>query len=371
MTLCTNRAIRSVYHPNQTCFYLRQPHNKTNCEIVRLNYNLTLLVYALHRITREHNIMQSSFSLPDTFLCHLTQLGIISVAGQDAQSYLQGKLTIDMEKLDESEAKLGCHCDFKGKTWSVFYATREQDHFDLLCHKESLPGSLSELKKYGVFSKADFLDCSENWTVLGGAGEPVETWIKAYFGSVPARQMQKITASGGYVFALVDPKPRYIMVLKPNVAQQLVDELKSELQEETVWEALDIQAGIANIQQATTNEFVPQMMNLQAMDAISFTKGCYMGQEVVARTKYLGKNKRAAFILSANDKVTSCAGDLLEMQIGENWRRAGTVLRAASLSDQTWLLAVLPNDLDMTQKLRLKDNPEQTFTLQPLPYEVA
>ncbi|WJG10483.1 tRNA-modifying protein YgfZ [Aliiglaciecola sp. LCG003] len=312
--------------------------------------------------------MQSSFNPSDNLLCELTQLGIISVTGPDAISYLQGKLTVDVAKLPEDFVQLGCHCDFKGKTWNIFYTLKSDQQIELLCHQQSLTDSLAELKKYGVFSKAEFADTSADWQIFGVVGESAQTVLANQFGTLPTDNLATCTNELGRVIRLDSPVTRYLVIAKAELAAKLGQALGQYTQSEQFWEALDIQAGIANIQTATSAEFVPQMMNMQALGAISFDKGCYMGQEVVARTKYLGKNKRAAFILKSDTAADLKAGDMLEAQVGENWRRSGTVLRCAMLEKQTWVLAVLPNDTQRSQILRSKDNPEQQFVVQPLPY---
>ena len=134
---------------------------------------------------------------------------------------------------------------------------------------------------------------------------------------------------------------------------------------------MDIQAGIPKLAKEQSEEYIPQMMNLQALDAISFTKGCYMGQEVVARTKYLGKNKRAGSILFSETLAQIQSGATLELQLGENWRRIGTCLYSANSQGKSWIFAVLPNDLEANAVIRLQENPDVLFKLSPLPYSLG
>ena len=122
------------------------------------------------------------------------------------------------------------------------------------------------------------------------------------------------------------------------------------------------------------------MLNLQAINGISFTKGCYLGQETVARMQYLGKNKRALFSLNSTENIKLAgevnAGDIIEQQLGENWRKAGDVL-TSYVSDrqddkqQINVQAVLASDVDENTKLRLKAQPEVLFSLVDLPYSIA
>lgn len=312
--------------------------------------------------------MQSSFTATSNLSCALTQIGIISLAGEEASSYLQGKVTNDVEALQEDNAQLGCHCDFKGKTWNIFTAIKHSDQILLLSHIEGIPQSLAELEKYGVFSKVSFADVSNEFAALGFAGPDCEDIITKEIGDLPQRNFEVKQFDAGFVVCLASPIKRYLLLGNTSTIDAFAEALAAFSHPETTWEALDIQSGLANIQLATVAEFVPQMMNMQHLGAISFTKGCYMGQEVVARTKYLGKNKRAAFILTSESEVNCQAGDVLERQIGDNWRRGGTVLRQATLNNATWLLAVLPNDTEPTDTFRLKAHAQVHFTVHPLPY---
>lgn len=314
--------------------------------------------------------LDSADQLPTNFACQLNNLGVIKLEGEQAVSYLQGQITANVEKLEPNHFMLGCHCDFKGKTWNVFYVFGEDKALYLVCHQESIPASLAELKKYGVFSKVDITDDTENWTMWGGAGDQFERASQHYFPQMPTGQAPLLTSESGYSLFFAKPQSRYMLMLPASQQDKVAASLADIQFSSETWELQDIQAGMANIQHATSNEFVPQMLNMQALDAIDFQKGCYMGQEVVARTKYLGKNKRACFILSSEQPGRLAAGELLEMQVGENWRRGGAIIRAAILEKQSWILAVLPNDTQVGDRLRSKDRPEQLFTVQALPYTI-
>lgn len=319
----------------------------------------------------------STENAPTDYLTRLDNKGLIELSGEERVKYLQGQVTADMEQLSAEQALLSCHCDFKGKTWNVFYALQHQDAILMLSHQESIPASLAELKKYGVFAKVDVQDVTEQWCCLGGAGKELEALINNKFGGLPSTHQQVLSSELGMVMCLKAPRVRYLLVLNPQAAELFINEYRAELSAPALWEREDIQAAIPEIRSATSNEFVPQMMNLHALDAISFSKGCYMGQEVVARTKFLGKNKRAAFILRAEQATDLAPGDALESQAGENWRRGGTVLRVASLApleqevpQQTWLLAVLANDTEVGATLRLKAQAQILFKVQSLPYSL-
>jgi folate-binding protein YgfZ len=320
--------------------------------------------------------MASTNMFNNNYLSLLENKGVIQLTGEERVKYLQGQVTSDIEKLGAGQAQLSCHCDFKGKTWNVFYALQHQDAILMLSHQESIPASLAELKKYGVFAKVDIQDNSDHWVCLGGAGIALESLIKTAFGDIPNEDKQILSNELGLVMCLQQPQTRYLLLLTEHAAESFISEYDTELNSDGRWELEDIQAGIPEIRSTTSNEFVPQMMNLQALDAICFSKGCYMGQETVARTKFLGKNKRAAFILVSEEVSELSPGDTLESQAGDNWRRGGTVLRSVSVkrqgggNAQTWLLAVVANDSDIGATFRSKEQPELLFTVQALPYSL-
>ena len=151
-------------------------------------------------------------------------------------------------------------------------------------------------------------------------------------------------------------------------ASQLLTEHAAILAAPTRFFQQHIMQGQPYLEQALIGEYVPQNLNLQAIDGISFTKGCYIGQEMVARMKYLGKNKRATFILQADSEETPAAGSDIEVQLEQNWRRSGVVINAVNIQGTLSVLAVLPNDTAPDAHLRLASDAETRFSIQPLPY---
>ncbi|MDP5028924.1 MAG: tRNA-modifying protein YgfZ [Paraglaciecola sp.] len=307
--------------------------------------------------------------VPSDFYTSLTEKGVIQLSGAEREKYLQGQVTADVASLKGDNALLACHCDFKGKTWSVSYLLSWKESLLLITHCSVIEKSLAELKKYGVFAKVDIIDASNDWIVTGGVGKETEAEIIRVFGHLPEKHQDYCKNDQGIALLLEGNIKRYL-ILQPKTANDLITIKPSPLHESS-WEIEDIKAGIADVRAQTCNEFVPQMMNLQQLNAISFTKGCYMGQEVVARTKYLGKNKRAAFRLHSETSRAVGIGEKLEVQMGENWRPAGTVLRCGVANEQTWLLATLASDTEIGTIVRLKDVPEALFTVMPQPYELT
>lgn len=305
---------------------------------------------------------------PDTYLVELPQLSEIQVSGEERLKYLQGQLTNDLGKQTPGKVMRACHCDAKGKAWAIYQTIVLADSLILLGDSQAIEKSLPELKKYAVFSKVNWQANELRW--FGGAGAVFESYLQALSQPLPQEHLSYTQPEGLLVIRYDFPSVRYLVGANESNATHLTDAMQGHHHSSTLWQALDIQAGLPSLASATSNEYVPQMLNMQALDAISFTKGCYIGQETVARTRYLGKNKRAAYILRCSHSIQLEAGETLEVQLEENWRRGGTVLSCATLSEETWLMAVLPNDTQQGALLRSKAHPDAIFEVQPLPYSL-
>jgi len=299
-------------------------------------------------------------------LIPLTHFSVLSIRGEERIKYLQGQVTCDVTALPAGHSTLGAHCDPKGKMWAVFRLAMLQEEILWLQHASVTPNQLPELKKYSVFSKVTIDDATAQWHCYGLVGDEVQSWMKQAYGEKVAEH-GGLLGDEGIALRLPLPAARYLLLLCSPAAGELAQLPQAA---PALWQAQDIDAGYPWLEAAGCGEFIPQMLNLQALDAISFTKGCYTGQETVARMKYLGRNKRALFILHADTDASASAGDTLEVQLGDNWRRAGNVINAVSLDGKLRLLAVLPNDSTPGQSLRLADTPQVTLTLQPLPYSL-
>lgn len=341
-----------------TCICLRRPHN--SCSIN----------------PKEMSTMSMPFTAPNSFICSLDGLSGIQISGEQTNDYLQGQLTTNMQRLTDDQAQFACHCDFKGKMWNVGNLIKHGERVLYLGKADAIPTSLTELKKYGVFSKVDIEQLPDETEFYGLYGPDADVLLKDLTGSGTGEHGQVRAIDNGWVLTYKSVQFTRFLLCIEGGDSGLLQSLKA-LPEiaQSYWSAMQILDGIPSIAAQTSNEYVPQMLNLQALDAIDFNKGCYMGQEVVARTKYLGKNKRAMYVLSgdlpaSNDSQTIAPGDTLEKSVGENWRRGGVVIDAAIVDGRVYTLAVLSNDSEMGSLLRLKSAPEISMSIQPLPYSI-
>jgi hypothetical protein len=308
---------------------------------------------------------QLSNQVQGAFIAPLPAFEIISVSGSDNRKYLQSQTTCDIDLLTEDGFLRGAHCDAKGKTWSIFHLFEQNNELLVIAFRDELNASVNQWRKFGVFSKVSFAAGHDNYAVLGIGGDGAEKVVTQLGFNLPDGNGRLSRHKGGSLLQLAEQ--HYMLVLPKNDAIALLDS-NYPLAAPTLWLKQHIMHGLCYLEQPLVGEFVPQMLNLQAVDAISFTKGCYLGQETVARMKYLGRNKRAAWILHADTDEAPAAGCDIEQQFNDNWRRVGQVINAVNINNQLWLIGVLPNDITPADSLRLKSDSAPALQLLPLPY---
>ncbi|ANU35418.1 tRNA-modifying protein YgfZ [Vibrio scophthalmi] len=312
--------------------------------------------------------VSASDDLPALMLTHLKSWGIISLIGNDAKSYLQGQVTCDVVQLPTDQSTFGAHCDAKGKVWAAFRLFHHNEGYALFEPKSAVEKQLAELKKYAIFSKVE-ISASEE-VLFGLFGEQAQTTIDSLTtdrGDV--RQLNTLAGINGS--AVKVDQQRWLLVLEPQGAETLINHIDALKVEESLWRRFDIEAALPIVGQAEQNEHIPQAINLQALNGISFKKGCYTGQETVARAKYRGINKRAMYIVKGYSEAEIGTETALERAVGDNWRGAGHLMAHYRFNDgETIGLVVLPNTLEADTQLRLSAQPQAQWSLQPLPYSL-
>lgn len=314
----------------------------------------------------------ASNNLPLTIML-LNDWQLVNVTGPDASKYLQGQLTVDVAALTEHEHTLCGHCDAKGKMWSDLRLFHRAEGFSYLVRRSVAENQITELKKYAVFSKLT-ISADNDAVILGVAGFKADAALAAYFPQLPDANTPAVTHEDTTLLYLSQPEARYLLVTSLSTAEMLTDKLRDSAQfnDGQQWIELEIEAGQPVIDVANSGQFIPQATNLQALDGICFKKGCYTGQEMVARAKYRGANKRALYWLQGSASRVPQAGEDLELKLGENWRRTGTVLAAVQLNDGSLnVQVVLNNDLEADSVLRVRDDEGSMLTIQPLPYSLV
>jgi len=221
--------------------------------------------------------MQKNTDLSASIIVNLTSQGFLKVSGSDAKKLLQGQLTCDLEKITPTQSSFGAHCNHKGRIISFFRLLMIDNDYYLQMPKNLLPLALAALQKYAVFYKVTLTDAS---TALQKIGYKHNLFDKN------SPLFQDIT--------MVElSSDRYEIIGQPTSIKKIWDSLAefTAIATEDIWKYHDICAKIPSIYPETSEQFLPHELQLPFLNAVSFEKGCYTGQEIVARMHYLGKSK--------------------------------------------------------------------------------
>lgn len=304
-------------------------------------------------------------------LADLSHFALIRFSGEDAQGFLQGQLTNDVRQLDGSNAQWAAYCTAKGRMLANFLLWRDGEAGYLM----QLPASLREAtqKRLAMFvlrSKVVITDESDRWVRLGVAGPGAEQALAAILdGAAPATMAVRQTSAGTVLGIARDC---FEIVTTTAQAAQWWDGLAARCRPvgSDRWDWHLIRAGIPVVLPPTREELVPQMANFELVGGVSFKKGCYPGQEIVARTQYLGKLKRRLYLAHVDSGEAPAPGDpLFSADMQE--QASGLVVNAAAAPDGGYdVLAVIQTASAATHPIHLKGLDGPVLRLLDLPYSV-
>ncbi|MEN2395709.1 YgfZ/GcvT domain-containing protein [Pseudomonas halotolerans] len=300
------------------------------------------------------------------FFCTLSHEGVLAVRGVDAGKFLQGQLTCNLNYLSDSRASLGARCTQKGRMQSSFRILLEGDGVLMAMATELLEPQLADLKKYAVFSKSRLTDESTAWVRFGL--ENADTALETLGLELPA-DTDSVVRHDCLVAIRVSPH-RAELWAPAEQADLLSARLREQLAEGELnqWLLGQIRAGIGQVMPATRELFIPQMLNLQAVGGVSFKKGCYTGQEIVARMQYLGKLKRRLYRLQMDaSELPEPGAPLFSPTHGSS---IGEVVMAARAERNIELLAVVQAEAAEDDNLHLGALEGPGLQLLDLPYEL-
>jgi folate-binding protein YgfZ len=267
-------------------------------------------------------------ALDASIVAPISHLGVLEFRGLDAGEFLQGQLSSDAAALTAGGAQASAYCSPKGRVLANFVLWRGLEGFSALLSRDLAAAMQKRLTMFVLRSKVKIGDVSAKFVLLGVAGPAAAGSLARTLGVSAGSPMTAKPAVSGTVIDLGGD--RFIAVLHPDSAETAWTLLAAELTPagEDAWRWLDIQAGIPWISLPTQDQFVPQMANLELTGAVNFQKGCYPGQEIVARTQYLGKLKRRLFRChAAVDVPPEAAASLYCAELGN--QACGMVVNAA------------------------------------------
>jgi tRNA-modifying protein YgfZ len=232
-------------------------------------------------------------------VCRLTDWGVLRAFGADAAQFLHGQLTQDIVHLEAGQARLAGYCSPKGRLLATLVVWRRgADELLLACSADLLPATLKRLSMFVMRAKCKLSDASTECPLWGASGLAAQRLLDPAaalaVGAHRASDEQELVRLPD---ALVDGTfvPRYLVAGATAPALPTMTE--------DLWRGLEVHSGVVRVVGATVEQFVPQMVNLELVGGVNFKKGCYPGQEVVARSQYRGTTKRRAFVVSASEAL--------------------------------------------------------------------
>ena len=303
----------------------------------------------------------------ETVICDLSHLGLLQISGADALTFLQGQVTYDVKLLNGQIAHHSGYCNPKGRLLALFLAFAHKDHIHLQLPKELIAPIAKRLKMYVMRSKVEIEDVSESIIKIGLNGAKAIELLNPLFSQIPQNDYELVTLENGALIKLPGNQPRFEIFTDIANAPAIWNSLAqhTKIADAAYWELLEIQAGIPEVYVKTQEEFVPQMLNLDLLNGINFKKGCYTGQEIVARTHYLGTVKRRTQLAHIDCATQPNAGDDV---LNSNGDIIGKVVRCApSFNGGYDLLAEVRLESIEAGQLNVNGS---TLNLQQLPYKI-
>ncbi len=301
-----------------------------------------------------------------TIVADLSQLGIIAFRGEETAAFLQGQLTNDVRALHADAAQWNGYCSPKGRLLGNCLLWRQGEDYCLQLSGDILASVHKRLAMFIMRAKVQARDASDETVRLVVAGKQAAAAVTAAMGTLPEAAMRSVAVDAGLVIRVAEDK--FVLSIAPSHAEAVWNALREKATPvgAPVWDWLRLNAGIPMIVAATQEQFVPQMVNLEVIGGVNFQKGCYPGQEIVARSQYLGKLKRRMFL--AHVDAEAAPGNSLYSADFEG-QVTGTIVNAAPAPGGGFdVLAVAQVESANTQTLHLKEVNGAALTLKPLPY---
>jgi folate-binding protein YgfZ len=305
-----------------------------------------------------------------TVLADLSQFGLICLAGEEAQTFLHGQITNDLRAQNEKAAVFAGYLSAKGRMLANFLVMKRGE--DILV---MLPAALRESiqKRLSMFilrSKVKARDAGPEWVRLGVNGPDASAALTATLGyDLPEGLMSMVHGQQTFVLRLGDQ--RFDVFVQTEAAPALWQKLAASCQPvgAPAWDWLMVQAGVPMVLPQTQDHFVPQMANMEILGGVSFNKGCYPGQEIVARSQYLGKVKRRLFLAHVSSEAQP-GDELFSADLAD--QSAGQIANAAAAPGGGFdVLAVVHTSSVEAGDVRLKSRDGARLEFRPLPYPVS
>ncbi|NOQ88528.1 MAG: hypothetical protein GQ550_06345 [Gammaproteobacteria bacterium] len=309
-------------------------------------------------------------------ICDLSHFSTLVVAGDDAADFMQGQFTNDIEKVDEDNSQLNAFCNNKGRMIANFRLFKYQQNYFFSLKNSLVEQSIEHLQNYILRAQVAIQDVSEQLIHLGVSGTNAEKSLSSFV-DITNQEIDGVSFNENYIAIRIaslhgSEKPRFEVFCSFEHAKTLWEKISA--QAETInsasWDYLNIQAGLPFIDSSTSKEFVPQMANMELINGVSFTKGCFTGQEIVARMHYLGKLKKRCYKVHIASEDKPVAGGKLFAENAKAGQNTGMIIQAEKTPESGYDALAVIQIADTESNLFLNDADGPVVTVKDLPYSL-
>ena len=305
-----------------------------------------------------------------TGFSELRGAGLIAVRGPDAIAFLHAQLTSEVVGLASSHTQYSGYCTPKGRLLATFLLWRMDDEI-VLQLPESLRADIqAKLAKYLLRARVELVSATAAFRLFGVWGSAAADGLAGIVDAVPQRTHEVVSEENVRVARA--PLDRFIVAAAAERAEDIRATLRSRMPEEpeSAWLQREIEAGVPMVLAETQDRYVPQMLNFDLLGAVSYTKGCYPGQEVVARMHYLGRLKQRMYRVHVQTGLPPAPGDALFSPTFGPDQASGGILYAAPVGGGYDALAVIQTSIVRSEAVHWKSLDGSTVEVKPLPYTI-
>ena len=300
----------------------------------------------------------------------LSHFALLKISGDDAAEFLENQLTTHLEDLDHHGWLLSAWCTPKGRVLANFMLYRQADAYFLILPSMLKQTVMQRLTMYVLRSKVKIDDQQELFSLIGLQGSKLDDLLSQIEPAFSGSSANVIAIENMTLLRFTDPEPRVLLVVGIEAMSHTMNQILMACEESdrSQWSLLDIQTGLPWITAATSEKLLPQMLNLDLTGGLSYQKGCFPGQEIIARVHYRGEVKQRLFIGEGCGEVIPGPGD--ELENPEGGQLLGDVIDAEPSGDNTFtvLAATRVQSLDEYPAV-LRGHPETTMKLRRLDAE--
>lgn len=316
--------------------------------------------------------LESRATLTGNIISNLSQLATIEVSGQDAEEFLHGQFTSDIKSLNKDNFQFSAWCNAKGQVISNFYILRYQSGFLLLIPVDQCEKFTSRLKMYIMRSDVIVSNKSNDLIRIGVSANDHNDLINNIVKDIPENERSLVCTETYTCLHIVDNKSRFILIGEIDAITKIWQQLTTNMTPAGThqWQLLDILAGLPWLSESCIEKFLPQYLNLDVLNGVSFEKGCYPGQEVIARLRFRGEIKRRLFLASIQQDITPLVGD--DLCLSDNDRSVGKIINVQPHPELGFVFLTVA-EIESVKKgnIILQNSDSNVLTFHSFPYSTV